>query len=99
MKGGISLDEIYSSEQNYENLENDKNEFPTEEVKDAKQKKTSKKIFKAKIINRSAKYIDIDFKGFGIRIYSNSDTDGDFINIEYESDIGKPDFKYKIRGR
>lgn len=36
--------------------------------------------------------LDIDFLGFGIRLYGISTEEKDYINIRYRGEIGKPDF-------
>jgi hypothetical protein len=54
------------------------------------------KTEQCKIISIRKNVIDINFKGYGISIDVNNFINysiGDIIKIEYESDIGKPDFK------
>lgn len=46
--------------------------------------------------NKSTKELDIDFKGYGIRIFHVQDTPSEYVTIKYRGEIGKPDFKYEL---
>lgn len=40
--------------------------------------------------------LDIDFKGYGIRLSNVDDIKTDFVTIKYRGDIGSTDFEYKL---
>lgn len=58
----------------------------------------NEKIENCKVIFIKDKSLVIDFKGYGINIKTHGIIDKDlipkYIDVRYESDIGKPDFKY-----
>lgn len=54
------------------------------------------KTLECRVINYDSKLkiLDIDFKGYGMRLHNVDNFTGDIATIKYKSDIGKPDFKY-----
>lgn len=63
--------------------------------------KRTKTIMKEKICkvigyNADMKILDIDFDGYGIRLYDVKDVKGDSVSIKYKGEIGKPNFKCKV---
>lgn len=63
-----------------------------------KRTKTSMKEKICKVIRYSAEMetLDIDFDGYGIRLYYVKDVKGDSVSIKYKGEIGKPNFKCKV---
>ena len=41
--------------------------------------------------------LDVNFEGHGIRIKNVDNFVGDTVIIKYKSEIGKPDFEYKLQ--
>lgn len=56
------------------------------------------KTEKCKVLsyNKDTKELDVDFSGYGIRLYNVSKDIGDFVNIRYRGEIGKSNFEYRI---
>ena len=95
------------------NETNDIIEIETDEISDAIQQieemysipKTSENTRKTemcRILYVKPNVLAFDFKGYGIHISTDHILDQDiipkkFIEVEYESDIGKPDFKYFVK--
>lgn len=46
--------------------------------------------------NKDTKELDVDFFGYGIRLYNISKDIGDFVNIKYRGDIGSSNFKCRL---
>lgn len=56
------------------------------------------KTEKCKVLdyNEKTKELDIDFKGYGIRLYNVGIIKSDIVSIKYRGEIGKPNFSYKL---
>lgn len=56
------------------------------------------KTEKCKVLsyNRTTKELDINFKGYGIRLNNIGIIESDFITIKYYGEIGKPNFSCKL---
>lgn len=56
------------------------------------------KTEKCKVLsyNKDTKELDVDFSGYGIRLYDVSKDIGDFVSIRYRGEIGKPNFECRI---
>ena len=54
-------------------------------------------ICKVLLYNKSTKELDINFKGYGIRVFHVQDTPAsDYVTIKYRGEIGKPNFTYEL---
>lgn len=83
------------------NQEADVNEYTLAETQDSAEKtrprkKQPNKVYCAAVSNKGKDFIDVDFKGFGIRIKTDKLPPGRTVNIEYKSEIGKSDFEYRL---
>ena len=56
------------------------------------------KTEKCKVLtyNEKTKELDIDFKGYGIRLNNVDNIKSDIISIKYRGEIGKPNFSCKL---
>ena len=56
------------------------------------------KTEKCKVLfyNKDTKELDVDFSGYGIRLYNVSKNIEDFVNVRYRGEIGSPNFEYRI---
>lgn len=61
----------------------------------AASKSTEKyKTYKCKVLHydKKTKILDLDFKGYGIRLSGINNANSDFYLLKYRGEIGKPDF-------
>lgn len=60
--------------------------------------KPSYKVEECKVIdyNSKTKELDVNFKGFGIRLINIKEFNGEIANIKYTSEIGKANFTYEL---
>lgn len=65
---------------------------------DVQKKEPRFKREKCKVLafNKKTKELDVNFKGYGIRLKNVNDVKSDFVIVKYVSDIGKADFKCKL---
>lgn len=67
-----------------------------------KNKNNDRNVYKdkyCKVINynKTNKTLDVKFDTYGIRIENVDDYNGkEYVTIKYKSEIGKPDFEYKL---
>lgn len=56
------------------------------------------KTEKCKVLsyNEKTKELDIDFKGYGIRLNNINNIQSDFVAIKYYGEIGKPNFSCEL---
>lgn len=56
------------------------------------------KTEKCKVLsyNEKTKELDIEFKGYGIRLNDIDSINEDSVLIKYRGEIGEPDFSYKL---
>ena len=56
------------------------------------------KIEKCKVLSYNArtKELDIEFKGYGIRLRNTENINSDFVDVKYIGEIGKPNFSCKL---
>lgn len=56
------------------------------------------KTEKCKVLsyNKNTKELDVNFSGCGIRLHNVSKQIGDYVNIRYRGEIGKPNFECKL---
>lgn len=47
---------------------------------------------KVLLFNKDTKELDIDFQGYGIRIFNVSNVKSDFVIVKYKGKIGTPNF-------
>lgn len=68
------------------------------ENKNATKNEPRYKREKCKVLsfNEKTKELDIEFKGYGIRLYDASKPDSEFVFVKYRGEIGKPNFQYKV---
>lgn len=61
-------------------------------------KETRYKKEKCKVLdyNIKSKELDIDFRGYGVRLYDIEITPSDAVIVKYTGTIGEPDFKCKV---
>lgn len=76
----------------------DKNENRIEKVENKKSSSPRYKTEKCKILSydKFTKELDVDFKGYGIRLKNVDKVDSDFISIKYRGEIGASNFTYKL---
>lgn len=83
---------------NAENIENveltDAAEIIEDTVTATKKYKTEK--CKVLLYNEKTKELDINFKGYGIRLNNVDKIDSDFVLLKYHGEIGKPNFSFKL---
>lgn len=46
--------------------------------------------------NSKTKELDVDFKGYGIRLSNVKNVDSNYVDIKYIGEIGKPNFSCKL---
>lgn len=46
--------------------------------------------------NTETKELDVDFSGYGIRLYNVSENIGDYVNIKYRGEIGTSNFVCRL---
>lgn len=75
-----------------------KNENIEEKAESKKTTSQRYKTEKCKVLayDEFTKELDIDFKGYGIRINNVGKLDSDFVSIKYRGEIGTPNFTYKL---
>lgn len=75
-----------------------KNENTIEKVENKKTASTRYKTEKCKVLayDKHTKELDVDFKGYGIRIKNVDKVDSDFVSVKYYGEIGTPNFTYKL---
>lgn len=75
-----------------------KNENVIEKVENKKSTSPRYKTEKCKVLSYDefTKELDVDFKGYGIRIKNVDKVNSDFISIKYRGEIGTPNFIYKL---
>ena len=56
------------------------------------------KTEKCKVLsyNKKTKELDIDFKGYGIRLYNVDEINNNFVSVKYYGEIGKPNFSCRL---
>jgi len=56
------------------------------------------KTEKCKVLayNKQTKELDINFKGYGIRLKNINNIQSDFVTIKYYGEIGKPNFSCEL---
>ena len=56
------------------------------------------KTEKCKVLsfNKSTNDLDVNFKGYGIRIKNVKSVNSDYVFVKYLGDIGKPNFSYEL---
>ena len=56
------------------------------------------KTEKCKVLsyNKKTKELDIDFKGYGIRLNNVRNINSDYVDIKYIGEIGKPNFSCEL---
>ena len=56
------------------------------------------KTIKCKVLsyNKKTKELDIDFKGYGIRLNNVRNINSDYVDIKYIGEIGKPNFSCEL---
>lgn len=56
------------------------------------------KTKKCKVLsyNHETQELDVDFAGYGIRLYHIAENVGDYIVIRYRGEIGTPSFVYRL---
>ena len=56
------------------------------------------KTEKCKVLsyNKKAKELDIDFKGYGIRLNNVNDINTNSVSVKYHGEIGKPNFSCRL---
>ena len=56
------------------------------------------KTEKCKVLsyNKKTKELDIDFKGYGIRINNVDEVNSDFVSVKYRGEIGKSNFSCRL---
>ena len=56
------------------------------------------KTEKCKVLsyNKKTKELDIDFKGYGIRLNNIRNINSDYVDIKYIGEIGKPNFSCEL---
>lgn len=56
------------------------------------------KTEKCKVLsyNKKTKELDVDFLGYGIRLFNIDKDIGDVVSIKYRGQIGTPDFEYRL---
>ena len=70
-----------------------------EEIETTTKIETEKyKTEKCKVLsyNKKTKELDIDFKGYGIRLNNVRNINSDYVDIKYIGEIGKPNFSYRL---
>lgn len=77
------------------NIKNENIEEKAETKKTISQKYKTEKC-KVLAYDKFTKELDIDFKGYGIRINNVGKLDSDFVSIKYRGEIGTPNFTYKL---
>lgn len=74
-----------TNQENFSQIRSRKNKVPIKE-----------KECKVIRYNKFTKMLDVNFEGHGIRIKNVDNFVGDTAIIKYKSEIGKPDFEYKL---
>lgn len=72
-----------------------KTNLNTENVLENKQVKKTEKC-KVLSYDFKTKELDIDFKGYGIRIKNVDKVDSDFVIVKYDGEIGNKNFHYEL---
>ena len=70
-----------------------------EEIETTTKIETEKyKTEKCKVLsyNKKTKELDIDFKGYGIRLNNDRNINSDYVDIKYIGEIGKPNFSCEL---
>ena len=70
-----------------------------EEIETTTKIETEKyKTEKCKVLsyNKKTKELDIDFKGYGIRLNNVRNINSDYVDIKYIGEIGKPNFSCEL---
>ena len=70
-----------------------------EEIETTTKIETEKyKTEKCKVLsyNKKTKELDIDFKGYGIRLNNIRNINSDYVDIKYIGEIGKPNFSCEL---
>lgn len=77
-----------------ENIEENKEEKIIVEKPTSKRYKTEK--CKVLSYNDKSKELDIDFKGYGIRLNNINNIQSDFVTVKYYGEIGKSTFSCEL---
>lgn len=48
------------------------------------------------LYNKKSNVLDVNFDGYGIRIFNVKNFNGKSINVKFKGVIGNPDFQYKV---
>ena len=99
------IDEINNEIEQIEAIETDTNTDISEAIEQIEETysiETPRKIEMCRILYVKPNILAFDFKGYGIHISTEHILDQEiipkkFIEVEYESEIGKPDFKYFVK--
>lgn len=46
--------------------------------------------------NKKTKELDVNFSGYGIRLYNISEINENYVKVRYRGEIGTPNFVYKL---
>ena len=88
--------EVIMARKNSKNIEVTEN---LKEIETTSKPVTEKyKTEKCKVLsyNEKTKELDLDFKGYGIRINNVDEIKSDFVSVKYRGEIGKPNFSCRL---
>jgi len=78
---------------NMETIENLKENIEVEKTVTKRYKTEKCKVLS---YNEKTKELDIDFKGYGIRLNNINNIESNFVTVKYYGEIGKPNFSCEL---